>query len=202
MPVIRRFLIAPSLARLIRRGVGASRVSEAHLATGPERHVHVRLTADSACLVLTADGEAQAVELPRVQAEALAEAAAGQIAYDRSEIALDGAGLRIDSFVTPGPLDLAEVALADDEAADAFQPPAWLGPEITGEKNCDNRSIALHNLSLAVEVPITDAIIEQVLDLLDQQELRALLGRAHGKAPEPAPVAGEALDLMDAAAAA
>lgn len=201
MPVIRRFLIAPSLARLVRRGVGASRVEEAHLATAPQRHVHVRLTAEAARLVLTADGEAHEVELPRVQAEALAEAAGGHVAYDRSEIALDGASLRIDSFVTPGPLDVAEVALADDEAADAFQPPAWLGPEITGEKNCDNRSVALHKLSLAVEVPISDAIIEQVLDLLDQQELRTLLGRAQGKAAEPAP-AGEALDLMDAAAAA
>jgi CYTH domain-containing protein len=201
MPVVRRFLIAPALARLIRRSVGASRLAEAHMPTGPARHVHIHIAEDAAHLVLTtADGTSERCPLPTAQAEALAEAAAGHVAYDRSEVALDGAVLRIDSFTVPGPLDIAEASFADDAGACAFAAPVWLGPEITHEPHCDTRSIALHSLSLAAEMPITDAIIDAVLDMLDQQELRALLGRARS-AEAPAPT-GEDQDRMDAAVAA
>lgn len=201
MSVTRRFLIAPSLARLIRRSQGATGMAEAHMATAPERHVHVHIADDEAHLVLTTaeTGEAEWFPLPASQAEALAEAAAGRVAYERSEVVVEGATMRIDSFTVPGPLDVVEVLLADAAAAEAFAPPAWLGPEITHEKNCDTRSIALHSLSLATEMPISDAVVEAVLDMLDTQELRALLGRARTGAE---PVASEAEDRSDAAAAA
>jgi CYTH domain-containing protein len=193
MSVSRRFLIAPSLARLIRRSLGARRLTEAHMPTGAERHVHVHLAPDAAHLVLTTAEGVERVPLPRLQAEALAEAAAGSVTYERTELVVAGAKTHIDSFVAPGPLDLAEIAFEDGEAAESFSPPAWLGPEITNEKNCDTRSIAVHNLSLAVEVPISDAVVEAVLDVIDQQELRALLGRARERSPETvAPEASEA----------
>jgi CYTH domain-containing protein len=189
MPVTRRFLIAPSLARLIRRSLGSSCLAEAHMGTGPESHVYVHIAADAAHLVLsTPEGDAWS-PLATAQAEALAEAAPGRVVYDRTEVVLEGASMRIDSFTVPGPLDVAEAVFADEAASAAFAPPAWLGPEITHEKNCDTRSIALHSLAIAAEIPISDTIVEAVLDLIDQQELRALLGRARATPAEPQPAA-------------
>ena len=202
MSVTRRFLIAPSLARLIRRSLGATRLTEAHMATGPARHVHVHVEPDAAHLVLSSATGTEWVPLSPTQAENLVEASAGRVTYDRTEINIDGALVRIDSFVAPGPLDVAEIELADEAAADLFVPPIWLGHEITREKNCDNRSIALHSLSLAVEMPISDAIVEAVLDLVDQQELRALLGRARVQPAVDTSATVEAMDHMDAAVAA
>ncbi|KAA2238121.1 hypothetical protein [Salinarimonas soli] len=202
MSVIRRFLIAPSLARLIRRSLGASRLTEAHMATVPGRHVHVHVEPEAAHLVLSTAQDTEWFPLSPSQAESLMEAAAGRVTYDRTEINIDGALVRIDSFVAPGPLDVAGIEFADAAAAAAFETPIWLGHEITHEKNCDNRSIALHNLSLAVEMPISDAIVEAVLDLVDQQELRALLGRAKVQTAAETPSPVEAFDHMDAAVAA
>jgi CYTH domain-containing protein len=201
MSVTRRFLIAPSLARLIRRSLGASRLTEAHMATGAARHVHVHIEPDAAHLVLSSASGTEWVPLSQAQADNLVEAAAGRVTYDRTEIDIDGARVRIDSFVAPGPLDVAEIELSD-EGAELFVPPIWLGHEITREKNCDNRSIALHSLSLAVEMPISDAIVESVLDLVDQQELRTLLGRAKVQPPVETPTPVESMDHMDAAVAA
>jgi adenylate cyclase len=38
----------------------------------------------------------------------------------------------------------AEIEFADEAAAERFQPPEWLGPELTGDRRYANRSLAEH----------------------------------------------------------
>src|SRR5687768_12689865 len=93
MPVVRRFLIASSLTRLIRKERGSERVSEGHFAPQSERHSHVRIEKGQCHLVLTAlDADANAgedwTEVPRSHAEALLEVCPGTVVFERSRLRL------------------------------------------------------------------------------------------------------------------
>lgn len=62
----------------------------------------------------------------------------------RHELALDG-GLVLELDVYAGALAglmTAEVEFADEAASAAFIPPAWLGPELTGDKRYANQTLA------------------------------------------------------------
>ena len=50
MPMTRRFLIAPPLARLVHKEFAPARVTEGHFAPHAERHTHVRLDSGQASL--------------------------------------------------------------------------------------------------------------------------------------------------------
>lgn len=204
MTTTRRYLLAPSIARLLARECGSIRIAEGHFAT-PERKLLVRTDGEECCLVLSADGDAEAgeqrVTIPEAQAEALLAVCGGTVVYERSRIAMDGGReVVIDRFVVPGSLDTVEVGFADRSEADGFKPPCWFGEEITGERNCDNQAIALHNLSLAVEVPLTNATLEAVLDLVDRRALSSMLGRDQ-RAPERAEAAAPETQGLHAAVA-
>jgi hypothetical protein len=186
MELTRRFLIAPSVARLIRRECGCVQVTEGHFAA--ERGLHVHLDPEG-CFLVLADG-ARAV-VPADHGRALLESAAGQIVYERSRLRIGPVEAMVDHFLVPGSLDLVQVAFDGPEAAAAFEPPVWFGQDISGVKNCDNQAIALHSLSLAIEVPVSDDVLNAVLDALEEQALENLLGR-EGFGPRPdASSAGE-----------
>ena len=88
MAVARRFLIASSLTRLIRKERGSERVTEGHFAPQSERQSHVRIEKGQAYLVLTSlDGDVPTAEdwtdVPRSHAEALLEVCPGTVVYER-----------------------------------------------------------------------------------------------------------------------
>ena len=43
-------------------------------------------------------------------------------------------------------LAIAEVEFPDEESADAFEPPEWLGEEVTGDERYLNRTLAARGL--------------------------------------------------------
>jgi hypothetical protein len=173
MEMTRRFLIAPSVARLIRRECGSLQVTEGHFAAERGLHVHLDL---EGCFLVLAGGERATI--PADHGQALLESAAGKIVYERSRLRLGGAvEAMVDHFLVPGSLDLVQVTFDGPEAAAAFEPPVWFGQDISEVKNCDNQAIALHSLSLAIEVPVSDDVLNAVLDALEEQALENLLGR-------------------------
>ena len=196
----RRFLIASSLARLIRKEQGVTdRIVEGYFPPRPDRDHFVSLEPDHAYLVLAplgGAGEAERTEVPRSQAEALLAVCAGKVGFEGTIVPLrDGRQAPLQRFVAPGLLDLLSVAFAAGEDADGFVPPAWFGPEVTQNPAYHRGSLARAGLPASDEIPLSNAMIEELLDLLDEGTIAAQLDRGaspggHDERPAEGPSDG------------
>jgi hypothetical protein len=95
MTVVRRFLLASSLARLIARDRGSNSITEGYFAGQQGRVSYVALDAERAGLVLTSEAAGSApmeerTEIPRAHAEALLDVCAGRLSLERSTLPIDG----------------------------------------------------------------------------------------------------------------
>jgi CYTH domain-containing protein len=172
MPITRRFLIAPSLTRLIRKECGSERIVEGYFAPQSERQSCIRIETAQSSLILTSPGmEADVAEdrtvLPKVHAEALLEACPGAVTFERSALRLHEQDALVDRFVTPGPLDLVSVEFANQVQAAAFLPPTWFGGEVTQDDGYSNHVLALSGLPSPSEPPLSNAALDAVLDALE-----------------------------------
>jgi hypothetical protein len=107
--------------------------------------------------------------LPRAQAEALLDFAAGRVGYLRSDLSIGSRDAQISRVIMPGPLDLISVQFAHDDEARDFHPPPWFGPEVTTDASSQNRMIALKGLPAVAEVPVSDAALNSLLDTLENR---------------------------------
>lgn len=187
MSIVRRFLLAPSLARLLRRERGGARIIEGYFPPREGRTSLVRVEGGQCSLVLITNApEAGPVEerteVPRAHADALLDVCAGRAIFDRSRTAV-GSGLeaQVDHFSKPGRLDLASVTFESADAARAFTPPPWFGPEVTDTPAYEVRVLAMQGVPDAPEVAPSNAGLNA---LLDQFEGRFGLSRS-GSAPRP-----------------
>ena len=174
MTTTRRFLIAPSLARLLRHDRGGSQITEGHFPNQTGRSSHVHLEGDFSSLVLVTVGAngnplEERTDVPRGHAEALLDVAPGKVDYARTRLNLAGREIWIDRFVTPGPLDLIVVTFESPEEASRFTPPAWFGPEVSSDAAYQTRSIALQELPSAPEVPLSNEALDSLLDTLENR---------------------------------
>lgn len=171
MITTRRYLIASSLARLVRKERGGNRLTEGHFPSQADRNSFVVIDGDRGSLVLVTSGGGMPVEertdVPRAHAEALLDVTPGKVDYVRSLLSIGSREVRIDRFVTPGPLDLISVDFEKEEDARDFRPMSWFGPEVTGEAGYQNRSIALEGLPPALDVPLSNAALNTLLDTLE-----------------------------------
>ena len=124
-----------------------------------------------------ADGEAieQRTAIPHAHAEALLDLCAGRVGFDRTRIRL-GSGFEIvlERVVHPATLDLVTVLPGEGP----FEPPAWLGPEVTRDAAWDKRSIAFRGAPEAPEIPLSNAALDALLSDLEARPNGA--GRPHG----------------------
>src|SRR3954471_19421534 len=179
----RRFLVASSLARLIRREGGvAGRVVEGYFPARPDRDYFVSLEPGHSYLVLApareGAGEVEQTEVPRAQAEALLAVCAGKVGFECTIVRLPGGTQALlQRFVAPGSLDLLSVEFAAGEDADGFVPPAWFGPEVTQDPAYHRGSLARAGLPASEEIPLSNTMLEELLDLLEEGTIAAQLGR-------------------------
>ncbi|GLS44645.1 hypothetical protein [Methylobacterium brachythecii] len=172
MSVVRRFLIAPSLVRLIRKERGGARITEGYFAPQAGRTSFVRIDGQDCHLVLvTTDAEGRSTEerteVPRAHGDALLDVCSGKAAYERTLIPLGGRDVQIDRYVTPAGLDIANVSFDDEAAANAFAAPAWFGTEVSKEASYDRHSVAIQGVPNAGEIGLTNAALNAVLDLIE-----------------------------------
>ncbi|MBM6595171.1 hypothetical protein [Microvirga pudoricolor] len=186
MSQTRRFLVASSLARLIRKERGGNRVTEGYFPNQADRSSYVYLDGEQSSLVLITTGAGMPVEertdVPRPHAEALLDVTPGKVDYVRSVLTVGNHDIRISRFVTPGPLDLISVEFERDEDARDFRAPSWFGPEVTADQAYHNRSIALEGLPQAPEIPLTNAALNTLLDIFEN---RYAAPRGGYGAPQP-----------------
>ena len=174
MTIIRRFLLAPSFARLVRKERGSVRMTEGYFPTQSGRNSHVLVEAGQCHLVLVtpedgAVGE-ERTEVPRAHADALLDVCAGKTVYERTRVAIGGGReALVDRITHPGALDLVSVEFDDRDAAATFLSPPWFGPETTADAAFDRRAIALGGLPAAGELALSNAALEALLDMLEDR---------------------------------
>ncbi|MGU3404330.1 hypothetical protein [Methylobacterium brachiatum] len=172
MSTIRRFLVAPSLVRLIRKERGGARITEGHFAAQGGRSSYVRVDGQNCQLVLVNKGPdgipvEERTDVPRAHGDALLDVCPGKAAYDRTVLTIGGREVTIDRYVTPGNLDLISVAFDNDGDASAFQAPTWFGREVSSEPAFERQALAIQGVPAAEEVPLSNAALDAVLDLIE-----------------------------------
>jgi CYTH domain-containing protein len=176
MAYTRQFLVAPAFARLIRKERGTQgRVREGYFSSTPERTHFVRLDRAGCALMMQIQGpdglpREEATEVPLSQAQALLDVAPGQIAYERTLLALaPGVEGVLEQMLVSRPFTL--LAVTFDEAAEAkrFQPPLWAGAEVSGDPAFGKAALALQGDPEAGEPEISNAALEALLDLLQSR---------------------------------
>ena len=212
MTMLRQFLIAPSLARLIQRERGGERVLEGFFPDRPHHSIYVQVEEDSSSLILSSDGPEglpeERTSIPASQAQALLAVTSGQVGYVRTSLSLGSHQISLQQVTEPGPLCLLSVEVPQQEPEE-FQPLSWFGPEVSGERAYLRRRIALDGLPQAPEVDLTEGALNSVLDLLENgftawprdraaapEEPDARLPAAAGPS-EPAPASDDDQDIDD-----
>jgi CYTH domain-containing protein len=165
----RLFIIAPSLARLIRKERGGERVREGYFPAQPHRSTYIQIEETRSSLILEAHGDGvpeEWADLPPAHAQALLAVSQGQVEYMRTSLSIGAHEIHVLQFVRPGPLDLIAL-MAGPEVGEVMPPPAWFGPEVTEDPAFQSRSLALSGLPSAPEVEITGAALHSLLDTLE-----------------------------------
>ncbi len=173
MVAYRRYLIASSLARLIRKERGGNRVTEGHFPNQADRSSFVIVDGDKGSLVLVHAGAngpvEERTEVPRAHAEALLDVTPGKLDYLLTHLTVGTRDIQIARFVTPGPLDMISVSFESEEEARDFRPLSWFGPDVTTEEAYQNRAIALSGPPQIPEVPLSNAALNSLLDTLENR---------------------------------
>lgn len=172
MSVVRRFLVAPSLVRLLRKERGGSRVTEGYFAPQAGRTSFVRLQGTNCFLVLMTGAEGamaeERTEVPRAHGDALLDVCQGRAVYERTTVSLGGSvEALVDRYVRPSGLDIVSLVFPDAAAAQGFTPPVWFGAEVTTDKAYDGQSIALTGVPSPGDIPLSNAALDAVLDLIE-----------------------------------
>ena len=172
MRITRRFLLAPSLARLIEKERGGQHVVEGYFPDQPRGSTCVRLEEGIGSLMLVRHGSGERVEevthLPQGHAEALLDLAQGGVAYRRIPLSLGPRGVQVCRFTAPELLDLALIEFEREEHARGFRPLGWFGREVSTDPSYQNRSLALVGFPKEPEVELTDMSLNSLMDTLEQ----------------------------------
>ncbi len=184
MVAYRRYLIASSLARLVRKERGGNRVTEGHFPNQADRSSFVVVDGDKGSLVLLHAGANGPIEertdVPRAHAEALLDVTPGKLDYLLTHLTVGTRDIQIVRFVTPGPMDLISVSFESEEEARDFRPLSWFGPDVTSQAAYQNRSIALEGPPQIPDVPLSNAALNSLLDTLENR-----YGASRSYAPQP-----------------
>ena len=145
MEVERKFLVPnpPDLA-----GAEADEIEQGYLATGADGEVRLRRKGDARLLTAKRGSglsrEEAEVELDREAFDRLWPQTEGRRLHKRRYVSPHG-DLRIEVDVYDGDLAglvVAEIEFGSEEEARRFDPPEWLGDEVTGDERYLNETLA------------------------------------------------------------
>jgi len=146
----RKFLVDPDEAgRLAGSARGQHRIEQAYVAVDDEREVRLRaIDGERGLLTVKSHGELERdefeIELEEEQFRALSPLLETK-AVAKTRYLLDHDGHTIELDVYSGDLEglaVAEVEFESRKDAEAFEPPDWLGRDVTGDTRYKNRNLA------------------------------------------------------------
>jgi CYTH domain-containing protein len=185
VPIQRLFVIATSVARLIRMERGGEHVLEGYFPDQPQRRTFVQIEESRSSLILEAradEASEERADIPPAHAQALLAVSQSRVEYLRTRLSIGSHEIQVLHFLRPAPLDLITL-MVGPEVGKAVPPLAWFGPEVTEDPAYQTRSIALAGLPPEPEVEITDAALNRLLDAL---EGRFGAHQPQATAPQPA----------------
>ena len=106
-------------------------------------------------------------EIPVGHAQALLDVCAGEVDYTRTALPIGEGHALVDEITRPRVLHLVTVEFASDGEARGFRPLEWFGPELTADPRYTNQSIALRGLDEDLEISLSDAALNNLIDTLD-----------------------------------
>jgi CYTH domain-containing protein len=171
VPIQRLFIIAPSVARLIRKERGGEHVREGYFPDQPQRSTFVRIEETRSSLILEAgadEASEERADLPPAHAQALLAVSQGQVEYLRTRLSLGSYELQVLHLIRPAPLDLVALAVPSEDKR-AFHPLPWFGPEVSAEPAYQRRRVALEGVPDALDVDVTNGALNSLLDLLEDR---------------------------------
>ena len=158
---------------------------EGYIPARPERDHFISIEPGHCFLVLAPTSETAGVEerteIPRAQADALLPVCAGKVGVEGTSVRLQGGKEAVlQRCVVPGSLDLLSVEFEDDADANGFAAPAWVGPEVTQDAAYDRGAMARFGMPEPEALPLADAMLDELLDTLEESRLAAQLGGTQG----------------------
>jgi hypothetical protein len=171
VPIQRLFVIAPSVARLIRQERGGERVIEGYFPDQPQRRTYVQIGETGSSLILETGGDRvpeERADLPPAHAHTLLAVSHGQVEYLRTRLSIGSHEIQALHVVRPAPLDLVVVATTPENGQD-LPPLPWFGPEVSAEPSYQRRRLALDGAPNTSEVDVTNAALNSLLDLLEDR---------------------------------
>lgn len=175
--MFRKFRVASSLARLLRKLCPPTQIIEGYFSTDVRRESYVRIDAGSCELVLIQrEGGTETVERTEVaisQGEMLLEVCQNKVVYERSRFPMRPNVVFVDRFSHPEQVDLITVEFDTPDDADLFFPPVWFGPEIANDVDISPRSIAQGTLRDFGDVEINNRALNALLDEIEVYMRRA-----------------------------
>jgi hypothetical protein len=100
------------------------------------------------------------------------------VGFERTIVPLrNGKQVLLQRFIAPGSLDLLSIEFAAGEDADGFVPPAWFGPEVTQNPAYHRGSLARAGLPASEDILLSNTMLEELLDLLEESTIAAQPGR-------------------------
>ncbi|WP_445503754.1 hypothetical protein [Microvirga sp. G4-2] len=185
MTTTRRFLLAPSFARLILRERGGTRQIEGYFPERDGRISSVLLDDRKGFLVLRYHHQnglsEERTEVPQSHAEALLDVTAGEIDYVRSRLSVGSRDVFVDQFIRPNPLHMVTAEFESDAEARDFYPLPWFGPEVTSDRHYGYAALALHGRLGTREAEPSNAALGHLLDSLENRF-------ADARPPQRAPI--------------
>ena len=150
LEVERKFLVWEAPPELERRPSRA--ILQGYLAIEPDgTEVRLRRQDEYASLTVKRGGgrtrQELEIELTQAQFDRLWPLTEGRRVEKTRYVIGAGEGLVIELDLYSGTLAglmAAEIEFADESAADAFEPPAWFGPEVTDDVTYKNQHLAVH----------------------------------------------------------
>ncbi|WP_460449980.1 CYTH domain-containing protein [Alsobacter sp. SYSU BS001988] len=143
-----------------------------YLPTQTERQQAVEISQQASTLVLiTREGqdapEEERFDVPRRHAEALLDACAARIGFERTRLDAAGRMVQLTKILSSQPVDVVDVEFAEGEDAARFWPPAWFGPEVTDDAAWTDRAIAMEGQPNKPAPQANDAALNAILDDLE-----------------------------------
>jgi CYTH domain-containing protein len=171
VPIQRLFVIAPSVARLIRKERGGEPVIEAYFPNQPQRGTFVQIEESRSSLILEARADevsGERADIPLAHAQALLAVSQGQVEYLRTSLSIGSHEIQVLHVLRPAPLDLVAVAVPSEDEQN-FHPLPWFGPEVTEDPAYQSRAVALKGAPDAHEVDVTNGALNSLLDALEDR---------------------------------
>jgi CYTH domain-containing protein len=173
MTTTRRFLLAPSFARLILRERGGTRRIEGYFPERDGRISYVFLDDRKGALVLRYRHQngfsEERTEVPQSHAEALLDVTAGEIDYVRTRLSVGSRDVFVDQFIRPKPLYMVTTEFESEAEARDLHPLPWFGPEVSFDHRYSYPALAVNGRPDTRETEPSDAALGNLLDSLENR---------------------------------